>query len=108
MTAHAYAGRPKADDPGHGGAALFTYERVMEMNVAFAMAMLNARDAGLESFTLGPKKNRSGCNAAHFAPQPCMSLITSSAQACVEAPDPTSMPTRFMQTMSPAPPKGRR
>lgn len=98
-----YVGKPAAHDPGYGGEPLFTYDQCKTMNIAFAYAMLDARAAGLERFTIGPVKDRSAFFPTHFEIAPTLSLMTSSAAAIVDAPEPQAMPTRFMPSLAPTP-----
>jgi hypothetical protein len=74
-------------DPASTDSTLGFFERreCIEMNLAFAHAMLAARERGQESFTLGPKIDDTPLVGAYFPPQPTQSFMSSSAATCVNA-----------------------
>lgn len=68
----------------------FTRDEVQEMNLAFAKAMLDARKAGLEHFTIGTIVDTSPWYMAKkFTPEPTQSFMTSSAALCMDLADST-------------------
>ena len=70
----------------------FSYEQAREMNIAFAHAMIAAREAGLESRannTYGPKLDNAPFMPTHFERSPLMSVMTSSAALCADDCDNT-------------------
>ena len=62
------------------------------MNLAFAHAMLSARERGQESFTLGPKIDDTPLVGAHIERQLQYSPMSSSANACLNMTLDTSWP----------------
>src|ERR1700721_2861541 len=74
-------------DPASTDSTLGFFERreCIEMNLAFAKAMLSARERGQESFTIGPKVDDTPLVGAYFPAQPTQSFMSSSAATCVNA-----------------------
>ena len=74
-------------DEGHPSHQFYTYAQCIEMNLAYAHRMLKAREKGLETFTLGPKKDDTAFSPTYFPRLPQGSLIRSAAILCVEFGD---------------------
>ena len=74
----------------------FTREACIDMNLAFAQALLDARHKGLEtSFTLGPIRDFSPLVPKHFPAVIKYSGMGSSAAQCAEeAPKGEAMPSK--------------
>lgn len=70
---------PTATDSTLG---FFDRRECVEMNLAFAHAMLSARERGEEQFTIGAKIDNTVILPTHFPKQPTQSLISSSAATC--------------------------
>jgi len=81
----------------------FTREQAIDMNVAFAHAMIAARDAGLERFTLGPKKDFTGFIPTHFERAVSSTLIRSSGALCAEMGSGEEMPEYAIPRAGPHP-----
>jgi hypothetical protein len=62
------------------------------MNLKFAQAMLSARQRGEESFTIGPKIDRTPLVGAYIDRQLRHSPMSSSANACLNMTLDTSRP----------------
>ncbi len=62
----------------------FRPEQYIQMNLAFAHAMLEARKQGLEKFTLGVKKDDTPFVPVHFERVMDYSGMGSSAQSCID------------------------
>jgi hypothetical protein len=81
-------------DPASTDSTLDFFERreCIEMNLAFARAMLAARERGRESFTLGPKIDDTPLVGAYIERQLQYSPMSSSANACLNMTLDTSRP----------------
>ena len=65
----------------------FSYKQAREMNLAFAHAMIRAREAGLESrenVSYGPRVDRTPFTPTHVERQLRFSGMTSSAAVCAD------------------------
>lgn len=75
------------DDPGifdKQNAPIFTRMECRAMNAAFAKALIEARKAGLEKFSIGTFVDKRPFKPTKFFPQPRGSGISSSAAMCAE------------------------
>jgi hypothetical protein len=74
----------------------FDRERLIEMNLAFARAMLRARRCGDEQFSIGVVKDHTPMVPVYYPREPRLSLMSSSAQDCAESGMAESLPDSFM------------
>jgi hypothetical protein len=81
-------------DPASTDSTLGFYNRTqcIEMNLAFAHAMLAARERGQESFTIGPKVDDTPLVGAYIERQLQYSPMSSGAAACLNMTLDTSRP----------------
>ena len=70
----------------------FDRQECISMNLAFAKAMLSARDKGHEHFTIGPKVDLTPLVGKHFERELRHSPMSSSANACLNMTLDTSRP----------------
>lgn len=82
-------------DPASTDSTLDFFERreCIEMNLAFAKAMLSARERGQESFTIGPKVDDTPLVGAYIERQLQYSPMSSGAAACLDMTLDTSRPS---------------
>ena len=77
----------KTVPPTPAGLSSFTYAQAQEMNLAFAAAMLKARDTGKERFTLGPKVDDTPMVPAVIPRPDSVSRMGSAAALCANDMD---------------------
>lgn len=89
-------------DPASTDSTLGFFDRreCVEMNLAFAQAMLSARERGQEQFTIGPKIDNTAILPTHYPAQPTQSLMSSSSATCLDCAMGGEMPGRLIPTPS--------
>lgn len=62
----------------------FTRKELIKQNMAFSLAMLKARNRGLEHFTVGTVVDDSAFFPVRYHPDPRFSSVSSSAGMCAD------------------------
>lgn len=75
---------PPPDEPV---STFYTRRQVIEMDYKFCLAMIEARRAGLEKFSIGIVVDDTPFTPTHFEREPPRSIMSSTAALCVESAD---------------------